>query len=102
MIASIYLIEAELSTTMEEQTWQRLTKEMLTRRGLTRNAGRHISDNSMVRLATIAEKYSRWARERASVYALALESDLAEKCDDKSQLKKDMQVASRALQIDAI
>ena len=70
---------------LEEQAWQRLSKEMRRRSGLTSDAGSHIADNSMVRLANIAEKYSRWAKERASVSALALESDLAEECDDESQ-----------------
>ena len=83
-----------MSAVLEEQAWQRLSKEMRRRRGLTSNAGSQIADNSMVRLADIAEKYSRWATERASVSALALESDLTEECDDdESQLKEDMQVA---------
>ena len=94
-----------MSAVLEEQAWQRLSKEMWRRRGLTSNAGSQIADDNMVRLANIAEKYSRWAKERASVSALALESDLTEECDDdESQLKEDMQVASRKTvqQIDVI
>ena len=42
---------------LEEQAWQRLSKEMRRIRGLTSDADGHIPDNSsMVRLANIAEK----------------------------------------------
>jgi hypothetical protein len=62
-----------MSSVLEEQAWQRLSKEMRRRRGLTSNAGSQIADDNMVRLANIAEKYSSWAKERASVAALVLE-----------------------------
>lgn len=62
-----------MSAVLEEQAWQRLSKEMRRRRGLSGDVDGH---NSQIRLANIAEKNSRWAKERASVSALALESDL--------------------------
>jgi hypothetical protein len=43
---------------------------MRRRRGLISDADGHISHGNIIRLATIAEKYSRWAKERASVAAL--------------------------------
>ena len=69
------------SAVLDEQTWQRLSKEMRRRRGLCDVDG-HIADISIMRLANIAERYSRWAKERASVSALVLESDLAEERDE--------------------
>ena len=79
-----------MSAVLEEQAWQRLSKEMRRRRGLSGDVDGH---HSQIRLASIAEKNSRWAKERASVSALALESDLLEECDDG--LKDDGLVASR-------
>ena len=64
-----------MSAVLEEQAWQRLSKEMRRRRGLGNDVDGH---NSIIRLAIIAEKNSRWAKERASIAALALESDLRE------------------------
>ena len=58
----------------EEQAWQRLSKELRRRRGLGDVDG-HIAHDNIIRLATIAEKYSRWAKERASVAALVLEKE---------------------------
>ena len=70
-----------MSSVLEEQAWQRLSKAMRRRRGLSGDVDKH---NSLIRLASIAEKNSRWAKERASVAALALESDLLEECDEGS------------------
>src|SRR6056300_632076 len=75
-----------MSAVLEEQAWQKLCKEMRRRRGLSGDVDGH---NSIIRLANIAEEYSRWAKERASVAALALESDLVEECDDGSRSSKD-------------
>ncbi len=62
---------------LEEQAWQRLSKDMRRRRGLGDVDG-HIAYGGIMRLADIAEKHSRWAKERASVAALFLESSLRE------------------------
>ena len=63
-----------MSAVLEEQAWQRL-REMRRRRGLIIDADGHIAHDNIIRLATIAEKYSRWAKERASVAALVLEKE---------------------------
>lgn len=59
---------------LEEQTWQRLSKEMRRRRGLGDDDG-HIAYACIMRLADIAEKRSRWAKERASVVGEQLDLD---------------------------
>jgi hypothetical protein len=59
-----------MSAVLEEQAWQRVSKEMRRRRGLISDADGRISHDNIIRLATIAEKYSSWAKERASVAAL--------------------------------
>ena len=64
-----------MSAVLEEQAWQRLSRETRRRRGLLSDADGHIAHNNIIRLATIAEKYSRWAKERASVAALVLEKE---------------------------
>ena len=64
-----------MSAVLEEQAWQRLSREMRRRRGLISDADGHIAHDNIIRLATIAEKYSRWAKERASVAALVLEKE---------------------------
>jgi len=65
-----------MSAVLEEQAWQRLSKEMRRRRGLLSDAADgHIAHDNIIRLATIAEKYSCWAKERASVAALVLEKE---------------------------
>ena len=64
-----------MSAVLEEQAWQRLSTEMRWRRGLLSDADGHIAHDNIIRLATIAEKYSRWAKERASVAALVLEKE---------------------------
>ena len=63
-----------MSAVLEEQAWQRLSREMRRRRGLGDVDG-HIAHDNIIRLAIIAEKYSRWAKERASVAALVLEKE---------------------------
>jgi hypothetical protein len=64
----------------EEQAWQRLSREMMLRRGrrLGDVAGqaRCAANISLMRLANIAEENSCWARECASMAGLALQSDL--------------------------
>ena len=66
-----------MSAVLEEQAWQRLSREMRGRRGLLSDsdADGHIAHDNIIRLATIAERYSRWAKERASVAALVLEKE---------------------------
>ncbi len=78
-----------MSAVLEEQAWQKLCKEMRRRRGLSGDVDGHFANTCIIRLANIAEEYSRWAKERASVAALALESDLVEACDDGSRSSKD-------------
>lgn len=61
----------------EEQAWQRLSREMMLRRGRLGDVDRHDAANiSLMRLANIAEENSCWARECASVAGLALQSHL--------------------------
>ena len=63
---------------LEEQTWQRLSREMMLRRGLG-DVDRHSANIRLMRLADIAEKTSSWAKERASITGLTLQSDLRTK-----------------------
>ena len=72
-----------MSSVLEEQAWQRISKEMRRRRGISGDVDVD-GHNSLIRLASIAEKNSRWAKERASVAALALESDLLEESGEGS------------------
>lgn len=57
---------------LEEQTWQKLSREMRRRRGLPSKVDGH--DN--LTLADIAAKNSSWARERAYIAGLALQNNL--------------------------
>lgn len=58
---------------LEEQTWQRLSREMRWRRGLPSKVDGH--DNFLT-LADVAAKNSSWAKERAYIAALTLQSNL--------------------------
>jgi len=61
---------------LEEQTWQRLSRELRRRRGLTAEVDGHQADIDFVSLANVAEKNSSWAKERAYIAGLTLQSNL--------------------------
>ena len=73
-----------MSSVLEEQAWQRLSKEMRWRRGLSGDVD-FDGHNSLIRLASIAEKNSRWAKERASLSARALQRHVAKERSNKSR-----------------
>jgi hypothetical protein len=61
---------------LEEQTWQRLSKELRRRRGLTAEVDGHQADINFMSLANVAEKNSSWAKGRAYIAGLTLQSNL--------------------------
>ncbi len=63
----------------EEQAFQRLSREMRLRRGLSDDVDSHGINTALASLASVAKENSRWARECAHVAGLALQSDL---CSD--------------------
>eukprot|EP00984_Skeletonema_dohrnii_P005299 scaffold1857_cov96-Skeletonema_dohrnii-CCMP3373.AAC.6 len=62
----------------EEQTWQVLSREMRRRRGLTceGEVNGHVADEDIMTLANAAAMSSSWAKERASIAGLTLQSNL--------------------------
>lgn len=74
-----------MSAVLEEQAWQKQCKEMWRRRHLGGDVERHFANTCIMRLASIAETNSRWAKERASVAARVLQSDIAKQRGNKSR-----------------
>jgi hypothetical protein len=61
---------------LEEQTWQILSREMRRRRGLTCEVNGHTADMDILTLANAAAMSSSWAKERAYIAGLTLQSNL--------------------------
>lgn len=86
-----------MSAVLEGQKSQRrLSQEIMQKRGhLTDDVDGQMANIGVTRLANIAEKNSRWAKERAAVAALVLESDLKTTKTKKDGRRKHEAVASR-------
>lgn len=69
--------EALMEAVMDEQAVQHMAKEVRFRQGY--GCGQESDDIGLMQLANTSERYSLWARERASMIALTLEHDLANK-----------------------
>lgn len=67
--------EALREAVMDEQAFQCMAKEVRFRQGY--GYGQESDDIGLMQLANTSERYSLWARERASMTALTLEHDLA-------------------------
>ena len=78
LFGNIYLAKraAFKAAVLEEQTWQRLTREMRRRRGLHSALNGRDADMDIMTLAKVAAKSSSWAKERASIAGLTLQSNL--------------------------
>ena len=69
--------EALREAVMDEQAIQQIAKEVRLRQGY--GCGQESEEICLMQLANASERYSLWARERASMAALTLEHDLATK-----------------------
>jgi len=81
-----------------QKSQRRLSQEIMQKRGgpLNDDVDGQIANIGVTRLANIAEKNSRWAKERAAVAALVLESDLkTTKTEKDGRRPKHEAVASR-------
>ncbi len=67
--------EALREAVLDEQAVQDMAKEVRFRQGC--GCGQGLDDISIMQLASTSERYSLWARERASMIAFTLEHDLA-------------------------
>jgi hypothetical protein len=74
-----------MSAVLEEQAWQKLCKELWRRRGLSGDVDRNFENTCIMRLDSIAEKNSRWAKEWASLSARALQRHVAKERSNKSR-----------------
>lgn len=61
------------ASVLEEQAWQRLSKEMRRMKGLPDESSVGNPQIGVTRLADVSKRNSRWAKDRARVTALALE-----------------------------
>ena len=74
LFGNIYLANRQTLkwAVLEEQNWQKLTREMRRRRGLPSE----VDGRDNLTLADVAAKSSSWAKERAYIAGLTLQSNL--------------------------